>query len=71
MVIGTQSGVGTSDISLYWHSNEECGTVNPEQRLELYDWRITNSTIQGGPNSQKWKIGKENDNGKGNFKKGR
>ena len=31
-VTGTQSGVGTIGISLCWHSNEECGTLNLEQR---------------------------------------
>ena len=31
-VTGNQSVVGTSVVSLRWHSNEEYGTLNPEQR---------------------------------------
>ena len=70
-VTGTQSGVGTSGVSLCWHSNEEYGTLNPEQISELHDWRITNGTNRGGLNSQKSKKGTKNANGKGKFKKGK
>ena len=68
-VTGTQSGVGTSRFSLCWHSNEEYGTLNPEQRSELHDWHIKNGTNQGGPNYHKSKKVTNNSNGKGKFKK--
>ena len=70
-VTGTQSGVGTSGVSLCWHSNEEYGTLNPEQISELHDWRITNGTNRGGLNSHKSKKGTKNANAKGNFNKRR
>ena len=54
-VTGTQSDVGTSGVSLHWHSNEYYGTLNPEQILELHDWCITNSTNRLGPHAHKIK----------------
>ena len=45
--------------------------MNPEQSLELHDWRIAKGTNQGGPNAQKIKKWTKDYNGKGKFKKGR
>ena len=68
-VTGSQSGVGTIEVSLCWKSNEEYGTLNLEQRLELHDWRITNGTNWGGPNAHKSKKGTNNANVKGKSNK--
>ena len=64
-ITGTQSGVGTSGVSFRWHSNQEYGTFNTEQRSKIHYWGITNGTNWGVPNAHKSNYVTKNDDEEG------